>query len=321
MAATLVEHISLDKSRDYYVSKHFPQRMGNPASIAYGGYAIALSIHAAYQSVPAEYHLYSVFGHFLRAVSSEKKLICRTFELRKTRNFVSYRVTVEQQANSAGESQLCMEVLTDFHKDEPSLLTYSAPPTRKYSHWKNCPPWNQLVQEDWIKSGNLTEQQAKTFTTLFGLSESLYEKRPCPEGIAFQNLSGLAKTIRTDQDELSPTTKSSAEWIRVKHPFQTEGEQMAGLGFIMDEFLSFLPLVHNHLFLDDVSVCSSLDFALRIFVPSIQMNNWHLRESCGHSSAHGRTYSESRVWDEQGNLVACMTENSVLRVPAEIAKI
>lgn len=300
MATTLAEHVFLDKVHDRYVSTHLPQRMGNSAPIAYGGYAMALAIHAACKTVPDGFHLHSAMGHYLRPVSTEANLICKPIQLRQTKNFVTYRVVVEQRFPATSEVRLCMELLADFHKDEPSLFTHSARPTRAYSHWRDCVSWEDLVEKEWVNSGRISEAQAKMFNTLFGLSRDIYEDRPCPEGVTSQNLLGLAKNAETSQDELSPTAKSSADWIQVKHPLQTKGEQIASLGFIMDGALSFLPLAHNHMFFDDVSACSSLDFALRIFSPGPKMDEWHLREAVNHRAGHGRTYSESRLWDEPG---------------------
>jgi acyl-CoA thioesterase len=85
MASTLAEHVSLDKTGDHYVSLHIPQRMGNLAPIAYGGYAIALGIHAACKAAPNGFHLYSAMGHFLRAVSTDANLICTPVELPEER--------------------------------------------------------------------------------------------------------------------------------------------------------------------------------------------------------------------------------------------
>lgn len=319
MATTLAEHVSLQKLHDHYVSTHLPQKMGNSAPIAYGGYAIALAIHAAYKTTPDGFHLHSALGHYLRPVSTEINLICTPVKLRQSKSFVTYRVAVEQNDPSTSQPHLCMELLADFHRDEPSVLTFSSKPTRSYSHWRDCVPWDRLV-EDLLKAEKITEPYFKAFNTLFGLSRGLYEGRPCPEGVTAQNLMGMAKTIKTSQEELSPTEKSSADWFRVKHPLQTEGEQIASLGFIMDGILSFLPLAHNHMFFDDVGACSSLDFALRVFTPRPKMDEWHLREVINHHAGNGRTYSESKLWDEGGNLVASMTQKSILRVPTKAAR-
>ncbi|OGM46172.1 hypothetical protein ABOM_004845 [Aspergillus bombycis] len=320
MATTLAEHVSVEKAGDNYVSTYLPQRMGNSAPIGYGGYAISLAIHAAYKTAPEGFHVHSAFGHFLRATSTEAHIICTPVQLRKTKSFATYRVAVEQRIESTGESRLCMQLLVDFHKDEPALLSYSAPSTQAYTHWQHCVPWDQMLVND-LATGKITTEQSNMFNKMFGLSRNLYEGRPCPEGITSQNLMGLLKSVKSHQDDLPVTEKTSADWLRVKHPLRTEGEQVASLGFMMDGLLSFLPLVHNHLFFEDVDACSSLDFALRIFSPCIKMDHWHLRETISSRAGHGRTYSESRLWNEEGNLVACMSQQSILRVPSTKAKI
>ena len=319
MATTLAEHVSLQTFHNHYVSTHLPQKMGNSAPIAYGGYAIAIAMHAACKTVPGGFHLYSALGHYLRPVNTEAHLICKPVELRQSKSFATYRVAVEQNNPSTGLPHVCMELLAGFHRDEPSVLTFSSGPTRSYSDWRDCVPWDRLA-DDWVKVGKLSESHFKTFNTLFGLSRNLYEGRPCPEGLTAQNLMGMAKVVKTSQEELSPTAKSSAEWIRARHTLWTEGEQMASLGFIMDGGLSFLPLAHNHMFFEDIGMCSSLDFALRLFTPRPKMDEWHLREAINHHAGNGRTYSESKMWDEEGNLVASMTQQSILRVSAKAAR-
>lgn len=90
---------------------------------------------------------------------------------------------------------------------------------------------------------------------------------------------------------------------------------------MVDGAIAFLPLSFNHLFFDDVSAVSSLDFALRIFQNGkedaveggLDVNKWHLREMNTATASEGRSYSESWVWDEQGRAVACMSQQSILR--------
>lgn len=321
MATTLAEHLAIQKVDGDYISTHLPQKLGNSAAIAYGGYAIGLAIRAAYEVAPEGFHLYSAMGHYLRAAHTESSLICTPIELRLGQSFATYRVVVQQKDRKTGNLRSCMELLVDFHRDEPSLLTHSAPPTKTYTHWKDCLPADQAIEKRWIQSGKLSESQLKPFKTLFGLSETLYDTRPCPEGVTAQNLLGMAKDAQTTQEYLSPTSKSSADWVKVKHPLNSEAAQMAALGFFMDGMLSFLPLSHNHLFFQDAGACSSLDFALRVFVPRPNINDWHMREAINHRAGQGRTYSESRLWDDNGNLVASMTQQSILRVPTAAAKI
>lgn len=175
------------------------------------------------------------------------------------------------------------------------------------SNWRDCPTWDSLRQS-LLDSGKISKTESKIYDKFFALSSELCNSRPCPEGVSSQILAGAAKKLPTTQDDLPLTSKSSADWIQAKHALQTDGEQIASLTFIMDCWPSFLPLIHNHLFFDNTSACSSLDFALRIFSPDVDMSNWHLRECVTHAGAHGRTYSESRLWDESGNIVVCMTQ-------------
>ncbi|EJP63762.1 hypothetical protein CRV24_006274 [Beauveria bassiana] len=315
MPSTLAEHIALRQEDDHYVSSSLPQQMGNAAPIAYGGYTIALAIRAAYLRAPDGFHVYSVLGHYLRAAHTESSLILNPVELRRSRSFATYRVVVQQKDKKTDEQRLCAEVMVDFHCNEPSLLQHSATPTRKYSHWTDCQTTEQRLEEHLAKPSKTSQAENKIFSTLFGLSRMLWDARLCPEGVATQNLVGIAKSAKTSQDDQHATSKSSADWIKVKHPLKSEAEQMGSLAFILDGLLSFLPLVHNHLFLNDSEACSSLDFALRVFVPRPNLTEWHLREAINHEAGQGRTYSESRLWDESGNMVASMTQQSILRAP------
>lgn len=312
MAITLAESVSLKKLDDRYVSIYVPRKMGNSSPIAYGGYAIALGIHAAYLAAPDGFYLYSALGHYLHAANTEERLVCTPVELRRTKNFMAFRVSVEQRVPSTGLLRECVSLQIDFHKAEPSVLNYSPRPTRRYTHWQHCLSRESALQQ-YVKSGAVSEEQLESFKSLFGLSSNLFEGRLCPEGVTSQNLMGIIKKAKTEQDNLHPTEKTSADWIHVKHPIHTEGEQVASLAFIMDGVLSFLALSHNHMFLEDVGVCSSLDFALRVFSPSFNLNDWHLREAINRHAGNGRTFSESNLWSEDGELVACMSQQAILR--------
>jgi acyl-CoA thioesterase len=205
--------------------------------------------------------------------------------------------------------------------EEPPLLTYSAPPSRSYSHWRDCLDWDG-TRKRLLADGKLTQEESDLFQMSFGhLGKGMgYENRPCPEGLGGQTMIGASRTAPTPQDRLPITARSSADWISVNETFQSQGQHIVALSFIMDGMLSFLPLTHGRLFFNDASDCSSLDFAFRLYTPHININNWHLRECITHSGAAGRTYSEGRLWDESGNLVASMTQQSILRVPKEKGK-
>jgi acyl-CoA thioesterase len=77
--------------------------------------------------------------------------------------------------------------------------------------------------------------------------------------------------------------------------------------------MSFVPLVHAGMFLDDVGACSSLDFALRVMEPDVDMERWHLREIVAVQAGEERGFNEARLWNEKGDLVAVMSQQAIIR--------
>ena len=118
----------------------------------------------------------------------------------------------------------------------------------------------------------------------------------------------------TTQDHLPIIAKVCAEWHRTREPLLTKAEQLAGLAFLMDGALSFLPLTQDHKFLDDVAACSSLDFALRIFSNDFDMNTRHIKELTTSNASFGLSYSEGRFWDRDRRMIASMSQHSILRL-------
>jgi acyl-CoA thioesterase II len=312
MDDSIIEHIAVERLSEWkFQSKRLTEPMGNSLPISYGGYILGLATNAAAKTVPAGFHLYSVMGHYLGPTSTKEKVTLTVFPSRSTKTFQTRRVQVTQITGD-GNSRLCFELLADFQRAEPEMLKYSAAPLIKYSNWDEVLPVEDM-SEKLVADGKITTAHAKAFGKIFGLLSRVFNTRYCPESIAGQTLLGVAKEAQTTQDDLPITAKTSSVWFQSKYPVSEESDHAAGLAFVLDGALSFLPLIHNHMFLNDASACSSLDFAMRVFVPIVNLNNWHLRESVTHVGAHGRTYSEARVWDEKGNMVASMTQQSILR--------
>ncbi|KAL2812997.1 acyl-CoA thioesterase II [Aspergillus granulosus] len=319
-AQTLAAQLSLSPTGtgpDTFQTQYLPERMGNAANYAYGGCALGTGVQAAYQTVTQGYHPYSVTGSFLAPVSIDIKLECSVRRLRDTRTFATRQVEVSQ-GQSDGSSRLCMILLVDFHKEgEKPLLTYSVAPDRAYSS-----PEDSLTPQEIAKrmaqQGTITEKSAEQYNVLFGLMARFFETRQASEGIGAQNLTGMAKHQATDQDHLPLPSKTTADWLRCRTPLQQRSDQYSGLAFILDSYLSFLPLVHSKMFIHDASACASLDFALRIFSTEWDLTEWNLREMKTVAGGDGRTYSETRLWNREGRLIANMTQQSILRPNKEV---
>ncbi|KAL4731121.1 hypothetical protein ACLX1H_000082 [Fusarium chlamydosporum] len=308
MAPTLADQVSVDQvGEGEYVSRLNPIRMGNAMPIAYGGCTAAVAVNAACRTAPPTMSLYSVLGHFHGPASTDKKLYCSVTNIRDTRSFATRRVQVKQQQPN-GKFRVCMEVLADFHvKETGPGFEYSEPTCSKWPRPEDCPNVEKLVK-DLADKGTITEQQGEAFIKTFAANGDFFETRYCTDGVSAQNISGAAKTTVTTQDDRFITDKVSAEWQRSHQPLETQVDNFSALAFLMDGALSFLPLTHNHMWFDDTAACSTLDFALRIFVPEINMNEWSLRERKTSRGGGNRTYSEGKLFDKHGNLIASNTQ-------------
>ncbi|KAF6833314.1 acylthioesterase ii [Colletotrichum plurivorum] len=319
MATTLQEQIGVDDlGGDRFASRVNPGRMGNAQNIAYGGCAMGNGISAACSTVPPGYLLYSVTGNYLGPALTDRKLKCSVRRVRDTRTFATRLVEVSQDQDD-GEPRLCMIMLADFQvKEKASLLVYSAPPSMEYSPVERCPDKNERAAE-MVREGIIPEKLARLYIATFGFNDVFFETRLTPESVASNNLHGVARKAKTPQDHLPITSKTSADWFRTRQPVDRLTDAYASLGFVLDGALSFIPLTHSQRFLDDASACSSLDFALRFFTADIKLANWHLREIKTVVGGDGRTYTEGRLWDSEGNMVANMTQQSIMR-PPKVAK-
>jgi acyl-CoA thioesterase II len=319
MASTVEEQLSVEEiGKDEFVSKFNPGRMGNMNNIAYGGCTIGVGIEAATQTVSGSYFLYSAMGNYLGPALTDRKLKCFVRRVRDTRTFATRIVEIGQEQDD-GKLRLCMTMLADFQiKEKASLLEYSAPPERSYSSVEKCQTALENI-DDFVKKGVVPEMIAEIYKTQFDLMGRFFEVRTTPEGVVTHNLNGLAKTAKTPQDDMALTSKTSADWFRCRHPLQ---DKYAALSFLLDGSLSFLPLAHNNMFLDDAAACSSLDFSLRFFTTDVDPTQWHMREMKTIAAGNGRTFSESRLWDQKGNMVADMSQQSILRpLPGEKSKL
>ncbi|ORY67516.1 thioesterase-like superfamily-domain-containing protein [Pseudomassariella vexata] len=315
MAETLAAQLAVEQTGPgEFISQSLPAWMGNSLPIAYGGCTLGIATRAAIVTVPSSHSLYSLVGHYLGPASIKQKLLCTVHTMRNTKNFATRRVEVKQHQPD-GKLRVCLELLADFHVQEPELMSYSALPSHPYSGPDSNPTIPALATS-LANEGKLDKRQAALAVApdgMFKMTTKYFDMRPCVEGPAGQTLFGLARGIPTTQDELSVTEKASAEWVKTWDKVDGVGERMATLSFLMDGALAFLPLAHSSMWFDDTEANSSLDFALRIFVPNIDLGDWHLRERKTHAAGFGRQYSEGRLWDEKGTLVACMTQQCILR--------
>jgi len=278
---------------------------------------MSVAVTAAVKTVNSSFHPYSILGHFLGPTRTDLKLKCRVRRLRDTRTFVTRQVEAFQTLKT-GENRLCLALTVDFQIDEPSMYDYSVPPVLQYRHPTECPTTKKTA-EYLLEKGYITKERANEYVTMFQNMHNFFDTNFCPDGVGAQTLNGYAKSAPSTQDHLHITSRVSGDWFKVKESLSKD-DQPGALAFWMDGGLSFLTLIHDHKYLEDVGACSTLDFAIRIFVNDLNVNNWHLRERISQRGSVGRTYGEARLWNNQGKLVASMTQQCIMR-PKEVPKI
>lgn len=264
-----------------------PTRMGKLSSTAFGGNLLAIAVNSTYQTVSHLHHLYSICGHFLRPATTDRKLICEVQNVRDTRSFQTRVIRVSQEADD-GSMRACLVASADFHVEEPaSMVTYSVLP--RSSDSATPVPVN-------------TKSSAHHGYGLYKYIEKFTDVQP----ILFQE---------GDTDRIPETAPSviSSERFRVRGPLESQAEELSALAFYMDRGLAYIPADHSGYELLDASACATLDFALRIFRPQITLKNWHVSEQRTAVANNARAFSEGRVWDENGILVASMTQQTMLR--------
>ncbi|CAI4214387.1 unnamed protein product [Parascedosporium putredinis] len=290
---------------DRFQALAYPAKFGNTGDIAFGGYALSVGVQAACQTVPSTHLLYSATGSFLGPLTTTKRPQCSVRRIRDTRTFATRQVEVFQE-HVDGSMRMCMILLVDFHKKEAgSVLTYSAPPD----------------MAEMARRGDIPVEMVADLEERFGLLSRHFDLRQTPEGISAQNLSGAVKHLPTTQDSLPVPSRTSADWFRCRDRVELWTDQCAGLAYIMDGFSASLPFAHSSANFGDTSACSSLDFALRLFTDEIDLNEWNLRELKTTSADVGRTYTEARLWNRSGKMVANMTQQCIMRphAPAKAA--
>ncbi|CRG92047.1 hypothetical protein PISL3812_09102 [Talaromyces islandicus] len=261
--------------------------MGQLSATVFGGNILGIAVNAAYQTISATHHLYSVSGHFLRPATTDRDLICKVQKIRNTRTFETRHLRVIQEA-ADGSAMLCLIASADFHIEEPrSMVVYAIPPQS----------WSQTTHHEPLRHDTAPERHI-----LYRYIER------------FTDVQSI--TTRGTKDTPA-TSRVSEEKFRVRGTLETEAENMSALAFYMDRGLAYIPANHNGYELSEASACATLDFSLRIFTHKLNLEDWHTVEQQTIAAENARAFSEARIWNDSGHLIASMTQQTILRPRAD----
>jgi len=314
--------------KDEFITVHKPLQMGNIRNVAFGGCTIGSAIKAAFETIKPGYHLYSLMGQFLAPTQPDQLIHLTVTHIRDTRTFATRLVRASQSLPNGKPGERTVAQLTlDFHAAEPaSMIEVSTPPMAPlgtpYPPPEACPEQSEVLA-DALRTGLLTERQGKAYKAVFTATSAFFDERDVPESIMKNNMRGYAAANPTPQDHLPMHSRTSADYFRSQEKLLTDADRTAALGYEMDGALAGVALAHAHISMHKgVAAASTLDFALRIFVNDFDPCKWLLRELNVVAAGVGRTYVESRVWDEEKRLVCSMTQQTILRpMPADASKL
>ncbi|KAI5196932.1 acyl-CoA thioesterase II [Aureobasidium subglaciale] len=312
---TLKEILALEQVEpNRFKGKFNPPRMGNVLPIAFGGYTIGVATQAACYDIPENHRLYSVDGNFLGPALTDRPVFVNTKIYRSTKTFTTKLVEVLQKQDD-GKERVCLVALADFHVIEPeSFMIYSAPPTKEYTSVEDS--WTPAERKKMMVDEKiLTQAEVDRHDKLFQLMGTLIDMRFTKQSIHGQTLQGFAKGLKTTQEHLPLTERSSADWLKVREKVETHAENVTSLAFLLDASISFQPLVLQSMPLTESGACSTLEFSLRFLTPDININDFHMREWKTYAGDAARTFSEARLWDGKGKMVASMSQTCILRPP------
>ncbi|ODM19406.1 hypothetical protein SI65_04390 [Aspergillus cristatus] len=270
--------------------------MGVLASTVFGGNCLAVAVNAAYQTTSPSHHLYSICGHFVRAATTDRKLICEVETVRNTRTFETRLIRVTQEKADDGSTRLCLVASADFHIEEPrSMVTYTSAA--------------QAISPLMTSNSSSSTAPRITLADAYGLYKYIEH---------FTDIRSISVDTRENKEAATEgvrpvPSKVSAERFRARGPLDSEAEQISALAFYINRGLAYIPANHSGYELLEASACATLDFALRIFTHAVNLQNWHVTEQKALVAENARAFSEGRVWDESGRLIVSMTQQTILR--------
>jgi acyl-CoA thioesterase II len=302
---------------------HPPEAMGNSAqAIAYGGCTLGAAARAAALTVPPAYRAYSLLGSFLGPAMVDEPLTIRVESVRDTRSFATRWVGVwqRQRGKKGGEweERRVLAMLADFMAPAQtgSVLRFSPAPKGAWGAPEEAVSIAER-RKRLARAGTISKDLEAQSAASFGLAERWFEGGHAEGSVLGETLLGVAaKEVRTAQQKEGRKIgdMASGDWLRARHRLGGEYSlQLGALALAMDMVMSFVPIVHAGIFLDDVGACSSLEFALRVFEPVVDLDQWHLREIVAVQAGEARGFNEARLWDERGELVAHMTQQAIIR--------
>ncbi len=261
-----------------------------PTGRVYGGQVIAQAMMAASETVSPSRLPNSIHGYFISAGDIRQDLLFDVENLRDGRSFSARRVNVTQAQGAI------LTAIASFQEQGQKSIEFAD------SMPENIPDPESLGS---------AKQLMEPYSEQSAFAKYYAEKSPF-------DIRHVTQTIMLDADEKSARKDSGKQMVWMKVDGTVDVPQVmhrAMLAMGCDQIMLEPVLRRAGLSISTPGISfASLDHSMWWY-RDIDINQWHLYVQDTPTAAHGRGLGQAKVFTQDGELVACMAQEAMIRVP------
>lgn len=287
----LVKVLSLGEPSEYRGRTYINgESLYFPTGRVYGGQVIAQSLIAASKTVPASRLPHSVHGYFIAAGDIRQDLLFDVEKLRDGRSFSARRVNVTQAEGPI------LTAIASFQEQGQQGVEFADPM-----------PDNVPAPEELTSAKELMEPYAdKSPFAKFYAKKSPFDIRHVTQTIM----------LGADRESARHDSGKQMVWMCADgHADVPQAMHRAMLALGCDQVMMEPVLRRAGLSIATPGISyASIDHSMWWY-RDIDINQWHLYVQDTPTAAHGRGLGIAKVYSQNGDLVAVMTQEAMIRVP------
>lgn len=261
-----------------------------PTGRVYGGQVIAQSLMAASRTVAPSRLPNSIHGYFISAGDIRQDLLFDVENLRDGRSFSARRVNVTQAQGSI------LTAIASFQEHDQEGIEFADPMP------ENIPDPDSLTS---------AKQLMEPYAEQSPFAKYYAEKSPF-------DIRHVTRTIMLGADKKSASEDSGKQMVWMKADGKVDVPQVmhrAMLAMGCDQIMLEPILRRAGLSIATPGISyASIDHSMWWY-RDIDINQWHLYVQDTPTAAHGRGLGQAKVYTQDGELVACMAQEAMFRVP------
>lgn len=263
-----------------------------PTGRVYGGQVIAQSVIAASKTVENRLP-HSIHGYFISAGDINQDVHFDVENLRDGRSFSSRRVNVTQDDGAI------LTAIASFQTPGQNGIDFADPMPENVPEPRKLTSAQELMQPF---------AEHSPFAAFYA-NQSPFDIRHVTKTV-------MLGAPHKDPDAAQSDSGAQMVWMKANgtaHVNQTMHRALLALG--CDQIM-MEPIIRRAglSFMTPGMSYATIDHSMWWY-RDVDVNNWHLYVQDTPTAAHGRGLSIAKVYDTEGNLVAAMTQEAMVRVP------